>query len=141
QECALAAEAVGQAGGNQLRMTFIPHLTPMTRGILATCYVPLKSLTVGGALPTPEAVYACYRDYYAGEAFVHVVDQAPYTKWSYGRNDCFIDRVVDRRGQRLVVISCFDNLVKGASGQAIQNANRLCGLLETSGLTELGVVP
>jgi len=149
QECSRAAAATGQRGASQLRMTFIPHLVPMTRGILATCYAPLKRVATipgggrpaSGAFPTAEAVYAAYQEYYAGEPFVHVVDQAPHTKWSYGSNHCFIHPVVDRRAQRLVVISCLDNLIKGAAGQAIQNANRLCGLPETTGLVELGIVP
>jgi N-acetyl-gamma-glutamyl-phosphate reductase len=82
-----------------------------------------------------------YQHYYADEPFVHVVQQAPHTKWSYGSNHCFIHPFVDARTQRLVVIACLDNLVKGASGQAIQNANRLCGFPETLALETIGVNP
>ncbi len=130
------AEAAPNDGKEQLRVTFIPHLVPMTRGILATCYADLKQSTF-----TTEDVRELYEKHYANEPFVHVVDSSPHTKWSYGSNSCFIHPFVDTRTQRLVVISCLDNLVKGASGQAIQNANILYDLPETTGLTALAVYP
>jgi len=131
-------EAASLAGG--LRLTFIPHLIPMTRGILATCYADLKQDEMG-RLPTTEQVRALYTEYYAGEPFVHVVDQPPHTKWTYGSNACLIYPLVDNRTGRLLVISCLDNLIKGAAGQAIQNANILAGLPETTGLPALSVYP
>ncbi|HEV2653716.1 MAG TPA: N-acetyl-gamma-glutamyl-phosphate reductase, partial [Ktedonobacteraceae bacterium] len=106
--------------------------------ILATCYADLRAEQ--RALTTDD-VCALYERYYADEPFVHVVDQPPHTKWSYGSNHCFIYPVVDARTQRLVIFSCLDNLVKGAAGQAVQNANLLYGLPETAGLTALGVNP
>lgn len=124
----------------KLRMTFMPHLMPMTRGILATAYASLKPDT-HGHLPTTAEVREAYQHYYADEPFVHVVDQPPHTKWSYGSNACFVHPVVDVRTNRLVVIACLDNLVKGAAGQAIQNANCLSGLPETAGLQALAVYP
>lgn len=124
--------------GEKLRLTFMSHLLPMTRGILATCYADLRADQ--RALTTND-VRALYERYYADEPFVHVVDQPPHTKWSYGSNHCFIYPVVDARTQRLVIFSCLDNLVKGAAGQAVQNANLLYGLPETAGLTALGVNP
>ncbi len=120
----------------QLRVTFIPHLVPMTRGILATCYADLKQHSI-----TTEDVRELYEKHYANEPFVHVVDSSPHTKWTYGSNHCFIHPFIDARTQRLVVVSCLDNLVKGASGQAIQNANILYSLPETTGLTALAVYP
>lgn len=123
-----------------LRITFVPHLMPMTRGILATCYADLKQDDDRPLLTTAE-VRSLYEHYYANEPFVHVVDQPPHTKWTYGSNHCFIYPVVDARAKRLIVVSCLDNLVKGASGQAIQNANILYGLPETAGLAALGVHP
>lgn len=84
---------------------------------------------------------ALYERYYENEPFVHVVDEPPHTKWTYGSNHCFIYPIVDQRAQRLIVVSCLDNLVKGASGLALQNANLLCGLPETAGLSALGVHP
>jgi N-acetyl-gamma-glutamyl-phosphate reductase len=128
-----AAAKEGQGGG--LRITFVPHLLPMTRGILATCYANLqRDVNI-------EELRAIYRDYYAYEPFVHVVDQPPHTKWAYGSNYCFIHPTLDPRTNRLVVVACLDNLVKGASGQAIENANLLFGLEETTGLEQLGVHP
>ncbi len=137
QELDEAASDGGHATeGQQLRVTFIPHLMPMTRGILATCYADLKDTTL-----TTEDVRVLYEKHYANEPFVHVVDSSPHTKWSYGSNHSFIHPFVDTRTQRLVVVSCLDNLVKGASGQAIQNANILFGLPETTGLMALAVYP
>jgi N-acetyl-gamma-glutamyl-phosphate reductase len=126
--------------GSPLRITFIPHLIPMTRGILATCYADLKQ-DERGQVPTTEQVRSLYAEYYAGEPFVRVVDQPPHTKWTYGSNTCFIYPMVDSRTRRLLVISCLDNLVKGAAGQAIQDANRMYGLPETAGLPVLALYP
>ncbi len=134
-------EAAAAAGGHQaapLRLTFIPHLMPMTRGILATSYADLRP---EGHATTPGEVHALYREYYAAEPFVRVVDQPPHTKWTYGSNFCCIYPTVDVRSGRLLVISCLDNLVKGAAGQAIQNANRLYGLDEAEGLSALALYP
>jgi N-acetyl-gamma-glutamyl-phosphate reductase len=136
--------AAAQAGGNPFkqppRITFIPHLVPMTRGILATCYADLQQDAQGHVLTAAE-VRELYERYYADEPFVHIVDQPPHTKWTYGSNNCFIYPTLDTRTGRLVVISCLDNLVKGASGQAIQNANRLYGLPETCGLAPMSINP
>jgi N-acetyl-gamma-glutamyl-phosphate reductase len=126
--------------GDQLRITFIPHLIPMTRGMLATCYADLKQ-DESGQVPTTEQVRSLYAEYYADEPFVRVVDQPPHTKWTYGSNACLVYPMVDRRTRRLLVISCLDNLVKGAAGQAIQNANRMHGLPETAGLPVLALYP
>ena len=136
QELTEAMPSDGHIAQEQLRVTFLPHLVPMTRGILATCYADLKQNGL-----TTEDVRELYEKQYASEPFVHVVHESPHTKWSYGTNSCFISPFVDERTQRLVVISCLDNLVKGASGQAIQNANILYGLPETTGLTALAVYP
>jgi len=140
QELTAAALAGGNAFSGPLRITFIPHLIPMTRGILATCYADLRQDDQRHVSTTAD-VKALYEAYYADEPFVHVVDQPPHTKWSYGSNNCFIHPMVDSRTGRLVVISCLDNLVKGAAGQAIQNANRLFGLTETYGLSPMSLYP
>jgi N-acetyl-gamma-glutamyl-phosphate reductase len=143
-EIAQELEAAAAAGGHQLdqalRITFVPHLVPMTRGILATCYADLNQ-EAGGSVTTTAEVRSLYAEYYAHEPFVQVVDQPPHTRWTYGSNACFIYPTVDTRTRRLQVISCLDNLVKGAAGQAIQNANRLYGLPETSGLPAVAVFP
>lgn len=140
QELEAGAADAGHSVAEKLRITFIPHLIPMTRGILATSYATLKQDAMHKASSTAD-VHALYENYYANEPFVHVVDQPPHTKWTYGSNHCFIHPFVDARTQRLVVISCLDNLVKGAAGQAVQNANLLYGLPEIAGLETLPVFP
>jgi len=140
QELEAAAAVGGHPIDGQLRITFLPHLMPMTRGILATCYADLKQ-DASTYIPTTTRVRTLYQEYYANEPFVHVVDEPPHTKWTYGSNHCFIDPIVDTRTKRLLIISCLDNLVKGASGQAIQNANLLYGFAETMGLSGIGVNP
>jgi len=123
-----------------LRITFVPHLIPMTRGILTTCYAPLRP----GALPPgreAEAVRDLYRTFYRGEPFVRVVEAPPATKHTLGNNACLVYPTVDPRTERLVVVSVLDNLVKGASGQAVQNMNRMLGLEETLGLTATALYP
>jgi N-acetyl-gamma-glutamyl-phosphate reductase len=140
QELEAAAEDGGHPIKGGLRLTFVPHIAPMTRGILATCYADLLE-DKHGCISTSEEIRSLYRHYYANEPFVHIVEQPPHTKWTYGSNHCFIYPIADRRTKRLIVVSCLDNLVKGASGQAVQNANLLCGLPETMGLAGLGVNP
>jgi N-acetyl-gamma-glutamyl-phosphate reductase len=143
-EIAQELEAAALAGGHPLpsplRITFIPHLVPMTRGILATCYADLHRDALHRVPTTPE-ICSLYKQFYADEPFVHVVDQPPHTKWTYGSNSCLIYPMVDIRTGRLLVISCLDNLVKGAAGQAIQNANRVFGLPETMGLPIQALYP
>ena len=136
QELVAGANAGGHSFAEAPGITFIPHLMPMTRGILATCYADMKQ-----SASTAHRIRLLYEEYYDGEPFVHIVDQPPHTKWTYGSNHCFIYPTLDERTGRLIVISCLDNLVKGASGQAIQNANRQCGLPETTGLDALAVFP
>ena len=140
QELEAAAAAGGHPLKQPLRITFVPHLIPMTRGILATSYANLTQ-DAQQQLVTAADVLSIYKAYYADEPFVHVVEQAPHTKWTYGSNACFIHPTLDMRTGRFLVISCLDNLVKGAAGQAIQNANRLYGLPETTGLPAVSVYP
>jgi N-acetyl-gamma-glutamyl-phosphate reductase len=107
---------------------------------MVTCYTDLKQDATGHVPDTTE-VRALYEQHYANEPFVHVVDQPPHTRWTYGSNHCFIHPIVDVRTNRLVVMACLDNMGKGAAGQAIQNANLLYGLPETTGLASMGVNP
>jgi N-acetyl-gamma-glutamyl-phosphate reductase len=120
-----------------LSVTFLPHLVPMSRGILSSCYAMLKE----GMIGRKDEVSALYRDYYQGEPFVRVVDKPPETKQTWGSNLCLVYPAVDMRTGRLIVISCIDNLVKGAAGQAIQNMNIMFGFSETEGLEALPVYP
>ena len=115
---------------------FTPHLAPMNRGMLATCYArPLA----GSADPRdPLAVLA---DFYDGEPFVIVDERPPSTKAALGANTAHLTARYDQRTGWVVAIAALDNLVKGAAGQAIQCANLALGLPETSGLPVVGVYP
>lgn len=117
------------------RVTFIPHRIPMTRGILSTCYAPLKSPMTKGE------VRDIYQDYYGNEPFVHVTNVPPQTKHTLGSNNCLVYPTIDEETERLVVVSCLDNLVKGAAGQAVQNMNLMFGLEETTGLKNPSLYP
>jgi N-acetyl-gamma-glutamyl-phosphate reductase len=111
---------------------FTPHLVPMTRGILATCY---------GEATGPCDPLQVLREAYAGEPFVHVTDLPPATKWLTGSNGVQLTARYDERTGRVVAFSALDNLGKGAAGQMIQCANLMLGLDETAGLTSIGVYP
>ncbi len=124
-----------------LSVTFVPHLIPMTRGILTTCYATLSSGRVTADKKGQEELSQLYLDFYRGEPFVKVVEASPHTKHTWGSNLCLIHPTIDHRTGRLIVISCLDNLVKGAAGQAIQNMNLMLGLPETTGLEALAIYP
>ena len=111
---------------------FTPHLVPMTRGILATCY--------GEATGQGDPLDAL-RDAYADEPFVHVTKASPATKWVSGSNGVQVTARYDERTGRVLALSAIDNLGKGAAGQMIQCANLMLGLDETAGLTAVGVYP
>ena len=132
----IAQELAALREADDARVTFVPHRIPMTRGILSTCYAPLTD----GAM-TKQAIWEAYRDFYDGEPFVHVTDAPPQTKHTTGSNFCLVYPTVDQRTGRLVVISCLDNLVKGAAGQAVQNMNLMLGFPEDEGLRQLALYP
>jgi len=111
---------------------FTPHLVPMTRGILATCYA--DSTGQGDPLDVLKAAYA-------DEPFVHVTADPPATKWVAGSNGCQLTARYDERTGRVLALSAIDNLGKGAAGQMIQCANLMLGFEETAGLTPVGVYP
>ena len=114
---------------------FTPHLAPMSRGILATCYA-----RPAGAADT-DGLLALYADAYAGEPFVTVSDRSPSTKATLGSNSAHLTARYDSRTGWVMALCALDNLGKGASGQAVQCANVLCGLHEATGLTSVGVYP
>ena len=122
---------IEQATGAQV--LFTPHLAPMTRGILATCYARPATADVD-----PLAVL---REFYADEPFVVVGDASPSTKATYGSNTAHLTARFDERTGWVLVLCALDNLVKGASGQAVQCANLALGLPETTGLPIAGVYP
>jgi len=127
--------------GQSPLVTFVPHLIPMTRGILTTCYAPLVSGKVAAGEKGEEEIRQLYLDFYRDEPFVKIVEFSPHTKHTWGSNLCLIHPTIDHRTGRLIVISCLDNLVKGAAGQAIQNMNLMLGLPETTGLEALAIYP
>jgi N-acetyl-gamma-glutamyl-phosphate reductase len=122
-------------GGKQLPVSFIPHLVPMTRGILTSCYAKLA------AGKKEKQLKELYLDFYKDEPFVRVVDSTPHTKHTLGNNFCLIYPTIDPRTGRFIVISAIDNLVKGGSGQAVQNMNLMLGLPETTGLEAAAIYP
>jgi N-acetyl-gamma-glutamyl-phosphate reductase len=129
-------QALSQVSGREIHITFTPHLIPMSRGILATCYANLAS-----PQQTTELL-DLYRAFYADAPFVQIVsDHLPATKHTLGTNQCHIGLEVDARVNRVTVLSATDNLLKGAAGQAIQNMNLMCGFDETAGLEMGGIWP
>ncbi len=122
--------------GEEVVVSFTPHLVPMTRGILTTAYFSLRR-------PADTAeVLALFTDHYRGRPFVRVRPSGlPQTKEVLGSNYCDLGVRVDERTGRVVVISVIDNLVKGAAGQAVQNMNLMLGLDERTGLDLVPVYP
>jgi len=130
-----AANVPAPSDPDTLRLTFLPHLIPMTRGILATCYAtPRPGVTLAD-------LQAAYTEDYGDEPFVRLASAAPHTKWTFGSNLCYVYPAIEAHSGRFIVIGALDNLVKGAAGQAIQCANIMYGLSETQGLPQEGVYP
>jgi N-acetyl-gamma-glutamyl-phosphate reductase len=124
-----------------LSVTFVPHLIPMTRGILTTAYASLVTDKVAASKKELEELRRIYRDFYRDEPFTKVVELPPHTRHTRGNNLCIIYPTIDVRTGRLIVTSSIDNLVKGAAGQAIQNMNLMLSLPETAGLETLALYP
>lgn len=125
-----------KAAGRPVIPTFVPHLVPMNRGIYATIY-----MRTAGA--TPEDLHRILADYYRGEPFVHVFPfgQVPQSRHVRGSNMAMLGVAADRVSGRAIVLSTIDNLVKGASGQAVQNMNLVLGFPETLGLEQIALMP
>jgi N-acetyl-gamma-glutamyl-phosphate reductase len=129
-------ELAGLAG-KKVPLTFTPHLVPMDRGILSTIYAsPVKSVTAAGLVKL-------YNAFYKGEPFVRILPAGSFPSTAYvrGSNFCDIGLTVDSRTGRVIIVSAIDNLVKGASGQAVQNMNIMCGFPENLGLESLPLFP
>jgi N-acetyl-gamma-glutamyl-phosphate reductase len=123
-------EQLSLAAKSPVVIQFTPHLIPVNRGILTTLYLePAEKLT-------EEKISACYQKFYGDETFVRLLEgkSLPDTKNVQGTNVIEIAWRLDSRTNRLIVMSAEDNLVKGASGQAVQSLNILCGFPETAGL-------
>jgi N-acetyl-gamma-glutamyl-phosphate reductase len=125
------------AAGRDVTVSFTPHLVPMNRGIYSTIYVRGKR---GRA---PQDLHALLLKFYAKEPFVHVLPfgETPQSRHVRGSNMTFIGVVADRVEGRAIIMSTLDNLVKGASGQAIQNMNLVLGYPETLGLEQVALFP
>ncbi|MEI8326185.1 MAG: N-acetyl-gamma-glutamyl-phosphate reductase [Betaproteobacteria bacterium] len=121
------------SGGSAKGLVFTPHLVPMTRGILATIYCRGRATT--------EQCLDAARRFYEERAFVRVTDKPPHTKWATGSNLSFISYAADPERNLVIAMGVVDNLGKGAAGQAVQNANLICGLPEASGLDGAAIWP
>ena len=143
-----------QAIGPGVQVLFTPHLAPLNRGILATCYARPAGAADGAPAPDSLAADAdaaaadididplgVLLDFYAGEPFVTVSVRPPSTKATQGANTAHVTARSDPRTGWVVALCALDNLVKGASGQAIQCANRALGVPETAGLPSAGLYP
>ncbi|MGB3469270.1 MAG: N-acetyl-gamma-glutamyl-phosphate reductase [Erythrobacter sp.] len=121
------------SGRSSAGLVFTPHLVPMSRGILATIYCR-------GSATSQQCLEAA-RSFYEESAFVRVTDSPPQTKWATGSNFAFVSYAADRTRNLVIALAAIDNLGKGAAGQAIQNANLMCGLPEAAGLSGVPVGP
>ncbi len=132
-------QGLGQFAEAAVGLTFIPHLTPMIRGILATLYAPVKA----GIDVSIEKLQSVFEDRYEGEPFVEVLPQGelPATRDVKASNNCKISVNYSAETDTIVVLAAIDNLVKGASGQAIQNLNIMFQLEETAGLGAIALLP
>jgi N-acetyl-gamma-glutamyl-phosphate reductase len=128
---------IARATGLEVAVLFVPHLVPAVRGVVTTCYLPLASGV------TTEALTACLAEAYDDRPFVRVLPPGAMVdaKRTRGSNVLELQAVADPRTGTAVVVGAIDNLVKGAAGQAIQNANLLLGLPEATGLPVAGVWP
>jgi N-acetyl-gamma-glutamyl-phosphate reductase len=121
---------VEQLGLDDADLTFTPHLLPIPRGILSTIYVHLNRAM------KPGEVESCLREFYSGRHWVRVfaTPKLPQLQFSLHTNYCDLGFCLAEDGRRLVLVSCLDNLLKGAAGQAVQNMNRMYGWEEREGL-------
>lgn len=130
-------QELSQIAKRSVSVLFVPHLVPMSRGILSTMYVELRNF------PGEKKLDKIYRDFYRKDSFIRILPPGffPQTKEVRGSNDCAIGFRFDSRVGRLVVITAIDNLVKGAAGQAVQNMNLMYGFPEDEGLRGTAMVP
>lgn len=130
-------EQLSIAAGQDIVLNFTPHLIPMDRGVLATCYATLNKKY------TYDDIRKAYEKYYGNEHFIRLTKEGvfPETKWVKGSNFVDIGFTVDERTNRVIVIGALDNLFKGAAGQAVQNMNIIMGIEETTGIDYVPIFP
>lgn len=130
-------QELSRLAGNDIKIFFTPHLLPISRGILSTIYATLKKNVSEADL------LGLYKESYKDERFVRIYKTGMFPNISSvrGSNYCDIGLTVDKRTERVIIISAIDNLIKGAAGQAIQNMNLMCGLKEDTGLELLPLFP
>ena len=123
--------------GKPVRMTFSPHLVPMTRGMLSTVYINLNKAI------SDKKLVEHYQNFYKNEHFVRVLNPGKFASSNHvlSSNFCDIGLKVDSRNQRIIITSALDNLIKGASGQAVQNMNIMLGLNEKTGIMSPAIYP
>ncbi len=128
---------LSELAGTPIQVSFTPHLLPVSRGILSTIYVDLQQPVELGE------VHQLYTRMYQHEHFVRLLEPGaqPATQYVRGSNYCDIGLTIDQRTSRLIVTSAIDNIVKGASGQAVQNMNLMCGFAEDAGLSQVPLFP
>lgn len=124
-------QELSSVAGKDITVSFTPHLLPISRGILSTIYAPLSSADISG-----EQIQEIYTRTYTDEPFVRFLGEncTPATQYVRGSNFCDIGFAIDRRTNRIIMMSAIDNIVRGAAGQAVHNMNLLLGLPETTGL-------
>lgn len=132
------SSTVRTLAGSSDGLVFTAHLIPMTRGILTTMYC--KAAAGKGAIETA-ACLAAAREFYANRTFVKVTDRLLHTKWAYGSNNVFVSYACDPARNLVMAFGAIDNLGKGAAGQAVQNANLICDLPESTGLEGVALWP
>ncbi len=124
-------QELSKLAGTDVKASFTPHLLPIIRGILSTAHVFMKKKA------EKEEILGLYKEFYLKEPFVRVREVLPQINFVVGSNYCDVSVELDASNNRAVVVATIDNLIKGASGQAIQNMNIMCGYPETEGLTIL----
>ena len=128
-------QALGNFAPEEPTILFTPHLAPMQRGILSTCYATM----IGD--PTTTNLTAALAETYDSAPFVALSDGPPKTRWVVGSNNCILHAHADDRSGKAIIVSALDNLLKGAAGQAVQCANLMMGLDESAGLSQAGWLP
>ena len=128
-------QELSKLAGFNFNLTFTPHLVPMNRGILSTMYASLQNQV------SEDDIFEVYREFYKGEQFIRIKKDMPETRWVKGSNFCDISFKIDKRTNRIIVISAIDNLIKGAAGTAVHNMNLMFGFDEKTGIDKIPIFP